>query len=53
MDGLGVPLQVHSLDRRFHCMQKRMFLEQFSIFSLVGFMQLPMALKPEVKREEK
>lgn len=53
MDGLGVPLQVHSLDCRFQCMQKGMFLEQFSIFSLVGFMQHPMALKPEVKREEK
>ena len=51
LDGPGVPLLVHSLDCRFQCVQKGMFPEQFSIFSLLGFMQHPMALKPEVKGE--
>lgn len=49
----GVPLRVHSLDCRFQCVQKGTFSEQFSIFSLLGFMQHAMALKPEDKGEEK
>ena len=35
------------------CVQKGMFPEQFSIFSLLGFMQHPMRLKPEDKGEVK